>query len=134
MFNDDFYSDTHVEERRVIAEMQQDLAMLIRSEWLKGATAFGDLLASSKASMAKTHIYNALFAKASRDPQTLMLKLTKAQRNVLRYILGGKESKEIGPLLNISFRTVDVHRRNIHKKCGTHDKIGLVAIFGDGKL
>ena len=135
-----FYKDTCDEERQVIAECQQDLAMLVRAERLRlnkvnPVISLDDLLASVKASMAEAHMANALFSRIKMaDPQALMLEFTETERNVLRLLLDGKRSKAIAPMLGIgSWRTVDTHIGKIYKKCGTKDKKRLCSIFGEGQ-
>ena len=134
-----FYKDTCEEEILVIAECQQDLAMLVRAERrrlskVSPVISLDDLLANVKASMAETHMTNMLFARLkTADPQALVWDFTKTERDVLRLLLDGKPSKVIAPLLGIrSWRTVDKHIGHIYKKCGTKDKKRLSVLFSGG--
>lgn len=43
-------------------------------------------------------------------------KLTTREQNILAYIAQGQSNKAIAKILNISFRTVEAHRRNIKAK------------------
>ena len=43
-------------------------------------------------------------------------KLTTREQVILSYVARGLSSKEVARTLNISFRTVDAHRRNIKAK------------------
>jgi DNA-binding NarL/FixJ family response regulator len=52
--------------------------------------------------------------------------LTKTERKVLRMISENKTSKEIGDVLNISFRTVENHRSNICNKLEIHGSHALL--------
>ena len=52
--------------------------------------------------------------------------LTSREREVLQLLSEGKSSRDIGIILNISIRTVDVHRSNIMKKLGVHNTTGLI--------
>ncbi|MCX7957532.1 MAG: response regulator transcription factor [Deltaproteobacteria bacterium] len=52
--------------------------------------------------------------------------LTPREREVLNLIADGKSNKEIASMLNISAKTVDVHRSNIMRKLDVHDAISLV--------
>lgn len=66
------------------------------------------------------------------DPEAAALRhlletrLTPRELEVLRGIGLGEASKEIGPRLGISHRTVDVHRYHILKKLGLHNAPSLV--------
>lgn len=56
----------------------------------------------------------------------LIVSLTNQEKNIIRLVLKGKQSKEIALDLNISKSTVDTHRRNINRKLnlsGTGDLI-----------
>jgi PAS domain S-box-containing protein len=54
--------------------------------------------------------------------------LTPAEIRVAAYIREGKSSKEIAALLNVTPKTIDVHRDRLRKKLGlTHSKINLQA-------
>ncbi len=52
--------------------------------------------------------------------------LTPREKDVLALIAEGKSNKEIAAVLNISAKTVDVHRSNIMRKLDVHDAISLV--------
>ncbi|MGB9600770.1 MAG: response regulator transcription factor, partial [Myxococcota bacterium] len=52
--------------------------------------------------------------------------LTPREKDVLALIAEGKSNKEIASVLNISAKTVDVHRSNIMRKLDVHDAISLV--------
>jgi DNA-binding CsgD family transcriptional regulator len=54
--------------------------------------------------------------------------LSDREKDTLRLLAQGKESKEIGELLHISSHTVDNHRRNMLHKLGVRDTTGLVQI------
>jgi DNA-binding CsgD family transcriptional regulator len=54
--------------------------------------------------------------------------LTDREKEALRLLAKGKESKEIGELLGISSHTVDNHRRNMLSKIGVRDTTGLIQI------
>ena len=53
-----------------------------------------------------------------RSIQRRLDTLTDRERQVLRCVIAGEHSKEVGKLLGISPRTVDVHRRNVMQKMG----------------
>lgn len=52
--------------------------------------------------------------------------LTPREKDVIALIAEGKSNKEIASILNISAKTVDVHRSNIMRKLDVHDAISLV--------
>ena len=58
--------------------------------------------------------------------QLLEARLTPRELEVLRCIGQGESSKEIGPRLGISYRTVDVHRSHILEKLDLHNSTSLV--------
>lgn len=47
-------------------------------------------------------------------------KLTASENNILREIALGKTTKEIAVEKNLSFHTVNSHRRNIYRKLGVN--------------
>ncbi|MFZ3046583.1 MAG: PAS and helix-turn-helix domain-containing protein [Desulfatirhabdiaceae bacterium] len=54
----------------------------------------------------------------SRELEGRFLKLTRSEIRVCQFIQEGHSTKEIAHLMNVSFETVQVHRRNIRKKLG----------------
>lgn len=52
--------------------------------------------------------------------------LTARQREVLKLVAGGKSTKEIAFLLNLSVKTVETHRAQIMDRLGIRDVPGLV--------
>ncbi len=64
------------------------------------------------------------------SPQNLVVKLTKKEKEIIRHILDGKESKEIGTALNISINTVATHRKNILKKLKAKNIGEMIRILG----
>lgn len=53
--------------------------------------------------------------------------LSKREKQILRLIMEGKLSKEIGQILNISKQTVDTHRNNMLIKCDAINTSELIA-------
>ena len=53
-------------------------------------------------------------------------KLTKRESQILHLILQELSSAEISRNLEISLRTVETHRKNIMKKTGARNIVGLV--------
>ena len=55
-----------------------------------------------------------------------MLKaLTPREREVLILIAEGKSGREIATELGVAFKTVLVHRHNLHRKLGVHKSVLL---------
>jgi len=51
--------------------------------------------------------------------------LTARERQVLVLIAAGMSSRQIAEKLGVAFKTVVVHRHNIHKKLGVHNAVLL---------
>lgn len=66
--------------------------------------------------------------EASALQKLLEARLTPREMDVLRLIGQGRASKEIGPRLGISPRTVDVHRSHILEKLTLHNSTSLVRV------
>lgn len=60
--------------------------------------------------------------------------LTSREREVLGFLVDGATSKEIGRVLSISDRTVDVHRARMCQKVGARNTVELVRIVTGAKL
>lgn len=58
-------------------------------------------------------------------PKPSLNGLTPRQREVLVLIADGLSSRQIAIELGLSFKTVVVHRYNIHKKLGVHNAVLL---------
>lgn len=52
--------------------------------------------------------------------------LTKREKQILNLILMENKSSKIAKKLNISLRTVETHRKNILRKTGAKNIVGLV--------
>jgi DNA-binding NarL/FixJ family response regulator len=52
--------------------------------------------------------------------------LTPRERQTLQLVAEGKTTKEIGHLLNVSFKTAESHRNHIMKKLDIHNVTGLI--------
>jgi len=60
----------------------------------------------------------------------LIEQLSAREREVLRGLLDGRTSKEIAVSLDISPKTVDVHRANVVKKMGVTSSAELIRLVG----
>jgi DNA-binding NarL/FixJ family response regulator len=52
--------------------------------------------------------------------------LTARERSVLQLIAEGHSNKKIASILNLSVKTVETHRRAVHRKLNIHSTAGLV--------
>ena len=67
--------------------------------------------------------------KSELSPETPGVKgkrLTARELEIVKLIAMGLSSRQISAQLNISFKTVVVHRYNIMRKLGVHDVVSLV--------
>lgn len=55
--------------------------------------------------------------------------LTTREREITRWMLQGKCTKEIARILDISAQTIKVHRRNIYAKLGVNTELQLCSLF-----
>lgn len=80
----------------------------------------------------RTNLLDVL-AGDTRDPAGESLgRLTLAELKVCRLVREGHKSKEIAGLLNISFETVQTHRRNIRRKLGLRGRDRRLAAVSPG--
>ena len=96
---------------------------------LKGDT--GDQLVAALAAVSKGETYispslSRVIEETGRSSATQKEALGIQERRVLRLIAEGKNSKEIGELLGISYKTVQSHRTNIMNKLHIRDTASLV--------
>ncbi len=66
--------------------------------------------------------------KVTNDNQHISINFTNRENEILTHICNGKTTKEIANLLNISPRTVEVHKSNIFYKTGTNNTGNLIAV------
>jgi len=57
-------------------------------------------------------------------------KLTDREREIMQHVVTGMSSKEVGEMLGISYRTVEVHRLNIMRKMETKSLPDLIRKYG----
>ncbi|MCC5933729.1 MAG: response regulator transcription factor [Candidatus Cyclonatronum sp.] len=63
--------------------------------------------------------------RKSDDPKPLS-RLTRREKEILKYIVDGKTNQEIAEILSISPRTVETHRSNLMQKMGVKNIAALV--------
>jgi DNA-binding NarL/FixJ family response regulator len=68
------------------------------------------------------------------DPQTGLNSLSQREIEIIAYIKKGFSSKEIADSLNISVKTVEVHRYNILKKLNLKNAAALVNFINNSQL
>jgi len=69
-----------------------------------------------------------------RDLCERMGSLTAREREVLRHVVNGLSSKEIGARLSVSHKTVEAHRAKIMQKMGVESVAQLVATVVSGRI
>ena len=60
------------------------------------------------------------------EPATVMRELTEREEQILRLIALGHSNKEIANQLELSVKTVEVHKANSMKKLGMQSRIDIV--------
>jgi two-component system, NarL family, response regulator NreC len=66
------------------------------------------------------------YVKNSNVPQSSYDRLSPREREVLKLLAEGLSVKEIATRLNLSVKTVDVHKTNLMKKIDVHDRTELI--------
>ncbi|MFW5839228.1 MAG: LuxR C-terminal-related transcriptional regulator, partial [Planctomycetota bacterium] len=94
--------------------------------YLVKTCAFGELIQAIHAvvanetylssKVAATVVDQALNPGADSDQQAPTSALSSREREVLQLLVEGKSSKEIANCLDVTTRTVDLHRQNVMKK------------------
>ena len=94
-----------------------DLILAVKSV-MKGRLFVSPSVSRAVSSEGKKSVENSVLVRTEG--------LTSREREVLQLLSEGRSSRDIGVTLNISIRTVDVHRSNIMKKLGVHNTTGLI--------
>ena len=68
------------------------------------------------------------FIRSNKTENKLTLDISKRELEILKLTAKGLTNYEIGDELNISFRTVDTHKRNMLKKVGAKNIVHLVSM------
>ena len=74
------------------------------------------------------------YVKNSQRPQTSYDRLSTREREVLKLLAEGLSVKEIASRLNLSVKTVDVHKYNLMRKIDVHDRAELIKYAIQKKL
>jgi DNA-binding NarL/FixJ family response regulator len=80
----------------------------------------------------KNNISNQLFTEENREPD--INSITAREKEIIGYIKQGLSSKEISVKLNISLKTVEVHRHNLLKKLNIKNVASLVNFVNSSPL
>ncbi len=94
---------------------------------LKDTTSEEVYYAIKAVAMGKTHFSSSIAKALIENPIRFEReKLTTREQVILSYIAQGYSSKGVAKTLNISFRTVEAHRRNIKTKLSIDTLAGLI--------
>jgi two-component system response regulator NreC len=74
------------------------------------------------------------YVKNSQRPKTSYDRLSAREREVLKLLAEGLSVKEIATRLNLSVKTVDVHKYNLMRKIDVHDRAELIKYAIQKKL
>src|SRR5689334_8303336 len=74
------------------------------------------------------------YVKNSQRPKTSYDRLSTREREVLKLLAEGLSVKEIATRLNLSVKTVDVHKYNLMRKIDVHDRAELIKYAIQKKL
>jgi two-component system, NarL family, response regulator NreC len=118
------------EERELLQEALKSgasgyiLKQAVKSELINAihAVARGELYVHS--ALTRTLLSDAPAARLATASREITLTLRETE--ILRLIAKGYTNNQIGPLLNISVRTVEFHRSNLMDKLGLDSRVGLV--------
>ena len=67
-------------------------------------------------------------ARQARLLTARLAQLTERERQIVKLLAAGRSSKEIGQALQISYRTVEVHRRHIMRKLDVNSNLEVARI------
>jgi two-component system response regulator NreC len=74
------------------------------------------------------------YVKNTNRPQTSYDRLTNREREILKLLAEGLTVKEVATRLNLSVKTVEVHKHNLMKKIDVHDRGELIKYAIQRKL
>lgn len=69
--------------------------------------------------------------KESQSATSIFLSLTSRELEIMQCIISGQTSKQIAQQLNISYRTVEVHRAHVIQKTGVSNFMELARLFSE---
>jgi DNA-binding CsgD family transcriptional regulator len=71
--------------------------------------------------MIESHLHD-IISQFPRKLASKYLNLTASEMQIANLVMDGKRTKEIASLLNLSEKTIEVHRKNIREKLGIKNK------------
>lgn len=89
----------------------------------------GDLFFSTLSPLSKNNLIS-----GTKEFSIQKIKLSKQEREIIKWIVKGQTSKEIGMTLFISKTTVDTHRRNINRKLELNTIASLIQYAHENNL
>jgi DNA-binding NarL/FixJ family response regulator len=82
---------------------------------------------TQKKKFISSEIYDLLLQREKQVPaMAIPLKLSPSEKDIARLIAEGKTTKEIAHHKNLSFHTINTHRKNIFRKLGINSSSELV--------
>jgi DNA-binding NarL/FixJ family response regulator len=75
-----------------------------------------------------------LAIKKSKGPATIVVRMSKREREVIAQIAEGLSNKEIAAELNIATHTVKSHVHNIMEKLALHSRLQIATLAHDEQL
>lgn len=139
-----YYEDLHLEDEIAILLPVAPRQSLVLSIGRQGGVARDDELAtlSSVYPLIECLLKNFWKQRSAQQDVRLMPPsvqtrlatfgeelLTAREREVTRWMLQGKSTKEIARVLEISAQTIKVHRKNIYAKLGVSTELQLCSLF-----
>jgi len=121
----------HAEARTEKAETRTELAKT-RAEFAEARAEQAEMALQSVIQKevlmkpASARLLQDIVINGDAKTEPLLEKLTDRQREVLRLIAEGRNTKQIGDILKISPKTVEYHRTKLMKTLKLHDVPGLV--------
>lgn len=77
--------------------------------------------------------WDTIYTPDPADPASLRVsKLSKREHEVVIYACKGMTNKEIATFLELSFRTIEVHRRHAMTKLGAKSSAEMARIYIEG--
>lgn len=108
--------------------------------FLKKETTAEELLQVIEMPSSSPFYANKITPKQSNDFSDLddsvvnKFRLSKQEKEIIRLIIEGRTSREIGDMLFISKTTVDTHRRNINRKLEISNSSSLIKFANENNL
>lgn len=119
-------------------EFEENLSLRIRSSLLPGIARIRHEGDKESRDGYLTVLQEQMISLTSNFSDTLdgdLLKLSKTELRICRFIKAGLTGKEICDTINLSFETIQTHRKNIRKKLGLRGReVNLHAFLADRAL